>query len=181
MQQNNFPNLQTGKTSSAFRSRSVFWSFVSLAGFLIFFLASKKFDARLNFDAFGNNVGSIAISEAGANFGDWGVSWGWLMGKPVHNKGDLGLHFRVPKYVRVYWKLGVGNVARWVPVEGSPSLTAPDERPDLVVEIDPECERAKAFWIAQYEGPVPDRRVQTTPRDCTMYSDEPWTDQAWEK
>jgi hypothetical protein len=179
MPQSNYALNSLVQRAKSARSKPIFLAIAVLSAFLILMWAINRLDQRVYLDLVGENVSSVDASEVRANFGEWGMSWGWLT--PSSGSRDLDLHFPAPKFARVYWMAKGESIARWVQVEGAPLPNSRDDRIDFVVEIDPECGRARAFWIKRYDGPEPNRRIQTAPRDCTIYSDEPWTNQVWSK
>jgi len=179
MSRNSLSRESCRQLSSKLRGSWLLWTSAGLLVLALLAVLESKLNRGVHLDAVGANISSIDISEAKSNFGSYEVSWGMLSGRIANSATHLDLFLQAPRFSRVSWQLQGKIFDRWVSVEGEIPKTSRDDRSDLVVEIDAECGRARAFWIKRYQGPINDRRFTNSPPDCRVYRDVPWSGQNW--
>ena len=150
------------------RGKWYFFPTAIIATLMVVSLVIKLLDPRREFDVVGVNVGKSTIEEAEAYLDDWYVGWGYLSGGQA--KVDVSLYLQVPRRVRVVWTHDKKVFERLVPIEGArPFSMAARPLPAFVIEIDPECGRARADWRETFYGSVSRKGLL----DCNHYADAP--------
>ncbi len=156
------------------REKSYFFPTAIIAALAFVLLGVKLLDPRREFDVVGVNVGTSNVYEAGAYLDDWYVGWGYLGSGVAMEKEYVSLYQKPPKRIRVVWTHNKIVFEREVPIEGTrPFSMAERPLPAFVIEIDPECGRARADWREQYYGSPENRNLTHAAPDCSVYSDVP--------
>lgn len=154
------------------RGKWFFFPTAIIAALAAVLLGIKLLDPRREFDVVGVNVGTSDVYEAGAYLDDWYVGWGYLGRGVSMEKEDVSLYLRPPSRVKVVWTQNKKVFERQVPIEGArPFSMAERPLPAFVIEIDPECGRARAQWREQYYGSLKNRNLTHAAPDCSVYSD----------
>jgi hypothetical protein len=143
------------------------WYFWLPVFLIVGFILRAILDRRVYFDLTGENVSQTLIEDSIVYFGKFETGFGLRYGS---YKSNLGLFKIPPKIVRVVWDDGVKTTDRTVPVGGKRvSSESREYPPELLIEFDPDCGRARATWTQNYAGEA--APYNYSPRDCRIYAD----------
>jgi hypothetical protein len=116
------------------------------------------------------NVGIGDVEEASSQLDVRQVDLGSL--RYGNESFYSGVYFRPPRIARVAWREGKQRHDRTVAVIGKiPYSDSKIDLPQLVIEIDSDCDRVRVSWISNRMDVFSVAPNKYQRRDCTIYTD----------
>lgn len=152
------------------RQRWYFVPLLFLTGLGVVMLSAWLLDSRRLFDVATVNVGLDEITEAQSELSNRYIGVGYL--KYGSEAFYSGVFFKPPRKARVTWRKGEQKYDRSTLVLGTiPRSYSDIKLPQLLVEIDSDCNRVRVSWKANRDEVFLASAYKHKRRDCSTYAD----------